>query len=133
MGLFNKNSKQLPELFTEDELADEAGVNYNTVLDWLTGLTDDDYTKVCNIAAIYRKANQDAAAALGIPNEPTSFILQPELPADSVQDPATAEARAETILDEDDDADIAAFLDEPEFLEDEPKTTKSKQIDVSEK
>ena len=133
MGIFDKKRKELPELFREEELADDAGVNYNSVLDWLTGLSDDDYTKVCNIAAIYRKANQDAAAALGIDNEPTSFITVPSQEVVETMNGERYSVDGKNMLDEDDDADIAAILDEPEFLETDDKSKKSKQIEVDEK
>lgn len=128
MGIFgNKDkSEKLGSLFDDEELVAEAAVDYNSALDWLTGLSDEDYKKVCTVAEIYRKAQQDAAEALGVVNEPTTFIKPP------VQELLATES-ASTILDDDEDGDIAAILDEPEFLETDGNNKKPKQIDVSEK
>lgn len=117
MGIFSNKDKALPSLFTDDELEPEAvAVDYNSALDWLTGLSDEDYKKVCTVTEIYRKAQQEAAEALGIENQPTTFITQPE-----VEEPAD-ETVNKTILEDDEDGDIAAILDEPDFLEtDSPK------------
>jgi len=128
VGLFGNKSKSenLGSLFEDDELVTEAAVDYNSALNWLTGLSDEDYKKVCTVAEIYRKAEREAAEALGVENTPTTFIKQPE------QEELTPNALASTILD-DEDADIADILDESNFLEDEPKTSKPKQIEVAEK
>lgn len=98
MGLFGKDKKVLAPLFSESELEPQ-NADYNTVLDWLQGLSDEDYATVCKIAEIYRKANKDAAAALGIEDQPTTFI----------HPPAEPEA-PKNFLDEDDIS--AAFLDD---------------------
>lgn len=126
MGLFDKKRNELPQLFAEEELADEAGVNYNSVLDWLTGLSDDDYKKVCEVAAIYRNANQEAAAALGIDNEPTSFITVPAQEVVQTMNGERYSVDGKNMLDEDDeDGDIAAILDEPDFIEEQPKANEA--------
>lgn len=72
--LFSKRKKELPQLISDEELD---AVDYNQVLEWLVGLSKDDYKKVCNVANIYREADQAAAAELGIANEPTSSINPP--------------------------------------------------------
>lgn len=80
MGLFGKNDKkELPPLMTEADFYDVA--NYDSALNYLIGLSDEEYGKVTQVAAIHRKAYQDAAAVLGTPNEPTTFINPPEPPA----------------------------------------------------
>lgn len=82
MGLFNKKDslQKKPALLFDTEEQDfvrqEAG--YNEVVDYLVGLSDEDYIKVCKVAEIYRKANAEALEALGIENQPTTFIQQPE-------------------------------------------------------
>lgn len=119
MGLFDKKRKELPAVLRAPEFAAPAVVDYNSVLDWLTGLSDDDYKKVCAVAEIYRKAESDAAAALGVENEPSTFITQPTTEVVETMNGDKYSVGGETILD-DDDEDIAAILDEPEFLETEP-------------
>lgn len=58
----------------------EPVVDYNSVVDWLTGLSSEDYDKVFKVANIYRTAEIDAALALDVKVEPSTFIVQPEEP-----------------------------------------------------
>lgn len=136
MGLFDKQRKELPPLLSEAELEPEAqAVDYSSVLDYLVGLSSEEFDKVVNVAGIYRKANEDAAAALGIENEPSTFITQPEMPENTELVPRDVNhIKPKTILDDDDDdADIASILDdEPAFIADdvpEPRK-KGKSVDV---
>lgn len=80
MGLFKKHQATYfgEPVFTPlgDELQPVA--NYESTLDYLVGLSKDEYAQIVKVADIYRKANQDAAAALGTPNTPTTFIKAPE-------------------------------------------------------
>lgn len=78
MTLFGHKKRELPDLITDEELAEDQGVAYDCVIDYLNGLSEDDYSKVIKVAEIYRKATQDAADALGVENEPTTFINPPE-------------------------------------------------------
>lgn len=131
MGIFGNKDKALPSVFMDDELEPEApAVDYNSALDWLTGLSDEDYKKVCTVAEIYRKAQSDAAEALGVENTPTTFITAPVDETVQTMDGKVYPVDGATILDDDEDADIAAILDEPEFLETDTKNKKSKQIEV---
>lgn len=59
----------------------EDPVNYNSVLDYLVGLSDKDYKKMMGSADIYRKANKEVAKIVGIKDEPTHTLL-PEKPTD---------------------------------------------------
>lgn len=80
--------------------------SYETALNYLIGLSAEEYTKVTQVAAIHRQANYEAAKVLGIDDEPTTFITppEPEVPAD-----------------------------EPNFLDDDELTKKpSKKIEVKE-
>lgn len=79
MGIFT--SKEKPQSVFQVPAFDEpeAAVNYNSVLDYLVGLGDDDFEKIKKVANIYRKANKDASEALGVENEPSAFISNPEL------------------------------------------------------
>lgn len=82
MGLFGKQKKELPPLMTAADFDEVA--NYESALSYLVGLSDEEYQKVIKVADIHRKAYQEAAAVLGTPNEPTTFINtpEPEQPAD---------------------------------------------------
>lgn len=132
MGLFEKKRNDLPLLFSADELTADAIVNYDSVLEWLTGLSDDDYTKVCSVADIYRNANKDAADALGIEKEPSTFIVQSESNVQLVPSDIN-HIRPKTILDDQDDDINDIFEDtQSEFIADDQKT-KTKQIEVASK
>lgn len=103
MGLFRNKSNNKSGSALFDPI--EPTANYDTVLDWLVGLSRAEYNKVLKVADIHRKANQDAAAVLGIANEPTTYIEHPlELPKSR-------------LLDDDDELAKA-------FLDDEPKKVK---------
>ena len=118
MGLFNNNSKKADLLQSaplwRDDPAPVQPVDYNSVLEYLQGLSDEDYAKVTKVATIYRKANADACAALGIEFEPTAAIVEPE-----PEEQLVSELPESINLDDDDELDIA-------FLEDEPETAKTK-------
>lgn len=103
MSLFGNKKKELPALFSEAELSAPEVGNYESTLNYLIGLSDDEYAKVCKVADIHRKAYQESAGVLGTPNEPTTFITAPELP----------EAPK-------------SFLDEPDFLVDDEPAAKPK-------
>lgn len=109
MGIFGNNKRStVPALVMDDEQPDGDEVNYNTVLDWLVGLSDEDYSRVNSIAAIYRAANKQACEVLGVDCEPTSHITEPE--------PVVPEKTQDEIDDD--------FLNDElntAFLEDEPK------------
>ena len=125
MGIFNRNDKPGEPLHVKEPgsiwAVPPTLVNYETVLDYLVGLSNDDYKVINEVAVIYRKANAEAAKAQGIENEPTSFIKQPsnlQLVPETVNH--VDHQQPKSFLDDDDDADIAAILDEPEFLETQP-------------
>lgn len=59
-------------------LGQKSALDYNKVRDWLVGLSDEDYQTMQKVARIYRKSDKDAAKALGIDLEPTTFISDPE-------------------------------------------------------
>lgn len=87
MSLFRKPKKVLPPLISDEEMDAYTGINYSNVLEWLVGLSAQDYAKVLQVANIYREADQKAAGALGVANEPTTFIDPPEAaPADDFLD-----------------------------------------------
>lgn len=100
MSLFGKKKVELPPLITEADFDEVA--NYDGALNFLVGLSDDEYNKVTQVAAIHRKAYQESAAVLGIANEPSTFINPPEPPA----------------------------APEPEFLVDDEPKAKGKKVEV---
>ena len=100
MGLLNrkkKNIKDLPEVLAP---APKDPVNYNSVLDYLVGLSNKDYDKICKITDIYRKAHAEAAVIYGVKDQPTT-VLKPTKPSDDEIDRG---------LDEALDADELVFL-----------------------
>jgi len=108
MGIFNNNKKPAGMLDV-DEL-DYNPVDYDSVLEWLCGLSTTDYSKVLEVAAIYRKAQQDSADALELINEVRTYIIKPITETNNILD--------------DDDLD-SSFLDDIELLDRNP--AKSKQ------
>ena len=66
-GLFGKRKKGAPELMPiPAAFQPEDPVNYNSVLDYVVGLSDKDYKKLTASAEIYRDANKKVAKLLGI-------------------------------------------------------------------
>lgn len=120
MSIFGSKKKEptSPLLMDDEEVQEQLGepVNYNTVVDWLVGLSDEDYTKVCKVAEIYRDANVKATEALGVENQPSTSIFPPEPVEGDVKDPQTAEDISDDLLD---DTDLGNWLeeDEPEKVE----------------
>lgn len=84
MRLFGNKKQPLPELITEADYDEVA--NYESALNYLVGLSGDDYTKVTQVAAIHRQANYEAAKVLGVDDAPTTFIYPPE-PAEPTDEP----------------------------------------------
>lgn len=81
MGIFNRKNRtpltELPAVLTkEDDL-----VNYNSVLDYLVGLSRAEYDKLQKVSVVYRNANKEAAKILGVKDEAT-VELQPPKPTD---------------------------------------------------
>jgi len=79
MNLFKKRKEtvELPPVLMDQE----DPVNYNTVLDYLVGLSKPDYEKMLKVSGIYRQANKEAARVIGIKDEPTVSLLT-EKPSD---------------------------------------------------
>lgn len=68
--LFNRKTKQQPNI---------EPVNFDSVLDYLTGLSDKNYTTICQVALIHRKANKKSSKILGVKDKPTTFINEPAI------------------------------------------------------
>lgn len=76
MGIFSRKKDKTEPTALMPELEEDA-VNFNSVVDWLVGLSEKDYKKVCDVAVIYREADKKATEALGKENKPTTFIEPP--------------------------------------------------------
>lgn len=113
-----------------DPTIEDQAVNFNTVLEWLIGLGDDDYNKVVKVSGIHRKAYGDAADALGEPLDPTTFINPPEPVSNMVVVDKDVHhldhKRPKTMLDDDDELNMA-FLDDDDQ---QPKKKTSKPVKV---
>lgn len=79
---------------------EEPAVNYNSVLDYLTGLSAQDYNKITRVAVIYRNANKEAAKIIGVKDEPTQPLLEPK-PTDEEIDQALDDTLAGNFLEDD--------------------------------
>lgn len=104
MSIFgNRKKKQveIPAVLQQQENP----VNYNSVLDYLVGLSKQEYDKMFKVSGIYRNANKEAAKVLGVKDEPTTQLVE-EKPSDDEIDEAI-----DTILDSDIDSEFL-FEDE---------------------
>lgn len=78
MGLFNRKNQQARATYFGEPIIPEDPVNYDQVLEYLVGLSAEDYTAICQVAAIYRQADFEAAKVHGRKLEPTTFITPPQ-------------------------------------------------------
>lgn len=117
-----KNNKvtKLPNVLIKED----SPVNYNTVLDYLTGLSKSEFDKIVKVANIYRNANKEASKVLGVKDEPT-ISLKEDKPTEEEIDIAL---------------DTALEADRIEFLTDDPvvaidnlvkEHSPSKKLDIS--
>ncbi len=116
MGLFNnkpaRTNGPLSSTAFESLEPEAEAVDYQSAMEYLEGLSEQDFDKVYQVATIYRKANQEVAVAMGIDDEPTTFITPPENTELAPGD--VNHLRPKTMLDDDDDL-TAAFLDDDEI------------------
>lgn len=103
-------------------------VNYNSVLDWLLGLSDKDYKTMLDVVQVYREAGKTTAKLLKIKDQPTTELL-PAKPTDDEVD-AQLDGLLETHPD---DLKAAIMSDTPAEKSKKEHTPKSKQIAVKEK
>jgi len=122
VGLLDKfkgksEPKPLPQI--PAAMQPEDPVNYNSVLDYLVGLSDKDYKKMTGSAEIYRKANKEVAKLIGVKDEPTTSITteKPELSDDELDEMLNAPA-----------GDLATA-----FIEDDIEVPKPKKAQSTEK
>lgn len=71
--LLKRHKKPSEPLWAEGELK-ELAVNFESVSEWLLGLSETDYAKVLQVIGIQRKANDETAKILGGKFAPTTFI-----------------------------------------------------------
>lgn len=111
MGLFGKKKRELAPLISDEELdaMGDPAVNFNSVVEYLEGLSRYEFDKLLKVVNIYRNANKDVHKVLGIKDEPTTTIVK--------------ESREEASLDE--DSDIADLLEDTPPAE-KPKKDKQK-------
>lgn len=119
-----KQLRELPEI-----LKPENPVNYNSVLDYLTGLSKSDFAKIIKSAEIYREANAKVAKVVGVKDEPTHHLM-PEKPSDEqvdkdLDDMLQADDLGGSLLD------IESTPDAPEPKKPQAPAN-SKKIDVKE-
>ena len=108
-------------------LQPENPVNYDSVLDWLLGLSDKDYKVVLEVVDVYRSANKTSAKLLKIKDQPTTELLPPKPTEEQVDDDL------DKLLDTHPEDLKAAILNEEPA--EEPKKTqspKAKKITVKE-
>lgn len=109
-------------------LKPENPVNYDSVLDYLAGLSEEDYKKITKVTGIYREANRKAATVLDVEDQPTSALVEPKPSEDEI------DQALDSMLDEPDLA--TAFLEDDEQPEPAPKKAQapsaSTKVTVSE-
>lgn len=119
-GLFGKRKRDANEpVSIPAAMQPEDPVNYNSVLDYVVGLSDKDYKKLTASAEIYRDANKKVAKLLGIKDEPTTTISteRPEIGDDELDAMLAAEP-----------GDLAAA-----FIDDAPVSPKPKKAQSTER
>lgn len=103
-------------------------VNYNSVLDWLLGLSDKDYKTMLDVVQVYREAGKTTAKLLKIKDQPTTELL----PAKPTED--EVDTQLDGLLEtHPDDLRAAIMSDTPAEKPKKEHTPKSKQIAVKEK
>lgn len=71
---FKRNRTERAPVVIPESMKPVDPVNYNSVLDYLVGLSVDDFKKMTKSAEIYRKANKEVAELIGVADEPTTSI-----------------------------------------------------------
>lgn len=124
-GLFGKRKSRSSEpVILPEAMKAEDPVNYNSVLDYLVGLSSDDFKKMTKSAEIYRKANREVASLLDVEDEPTTAIKteKPEITDDEMDD----------MLNADPDALQSAFLDDAPASKPKKAQASDKKVEVKE-
>lgn len=112
-GKREKQAVELPKLVTHEQNP----VNYDTVLEYLVGLSEEDYKKMCKVTGIYREANKKAATVLDVEDQPTSTLVEEKLTDDEIDEGLDA------LLEADKDDLKNAIANQPQA--EEPKKTQA--------
>ncbi len=93
--LFNRGKSAGKPVRIPESLQPANPVNYNSVLDYLVGLSPEEFKKMTKSAEIYRKADEQVAGLIGVENEPTTTIKNetPELTDDDLDDLLVADPK----------------------------------------
>lgn len=119
-GLFGKRNRVASEpVSIPASMQSEDPVNYNSVLDYMVGLSDKDYRKMTGSAEIYRKANKEVAKLIGVKDEPTTSI--------NTEKPELGEDELDQMLNADPEQLRQAFID------DAPKAPAAKKAQSTER
>lgn len=121
--LFGKREPQEVEL--PAILQPEDPVNYNSVLDWLLGLSDKDYKTMLEVVKVYRDAGRTTAKLLKIKDTPTTELL-PVVPSEEQVD----EELDQLLETHPDDLKAAILKEQPAEKPKKQHTPKSKTIKV---
>ena len=109
-------------------LQPENPVNYDSVLDWLLGLSKQDYDKMLKVVTIYRDANVSAAKVLKVKDEATTQLIPAKISDEEMDEALDG-------LLETDPADLKAAIanEQPAPENKKPQApSKDKKITVSE-
>lgn len=117
--MFGKKKAQSNSVMLPPLLQAEDAVNYNSVLDWLLGLSDKDYKIMLEVVSIFRTANKSSAKLLKIKDQPTSQLIEPQ------QTEAEEDADLDLMIESDSDDLTAALLaDTPKPKPQKPQSPK---------
>jgi hypothetical protein len=103
-------------------------VNYNSVLDWLLGLSDKDYKTMLDVVQVYREAGKTTAKLLKIKDQPSTVLL-PTAPSEEQVD-AELDGLLETHPD---DLKAAIMSEQPTDKPKKKQAPTAKVIKVTEK
>lgn len=97
-------SPKVETIAPEVLLNEPEGVDRNQVIDYLVGLSDTDFSKICEVSEIYRKAEGEAAKAIGEERTPVYYAFEEPNHDGEIIDPVEEDYdNGEiTMLDEDD-------------------------------
>jgi hypothetical protein len=113
------NPVELPALLAKDANP----VNYDSVLDYLVGLSEEDYKKICKVTGIYREANKKAATVLNVEDQPTTSLVEDKLTDEEIDE--SLDQLLETPADDLKEAIVnQAVADEPKKVQAPSKETK---------
>lgn len=123
-GLTRNKIKELPPIWSDNELA-EMSVNYDSVVNYLLGLSDKDYDTLSKVVVIHRQANKDSAKVRGKEYEVTTYIDSPL----ETSPPVSIDKSGKSMLADDDELSLA-FLGSEDDEQVTPKKKTSKKITV---